>query len=550
MFNLDKYNIVLATIDKLFTTYPMDDQRVASDNLRKEIIDFKVKILFVGGFNAGKSTLINSLLERDLLKEEQVPETAIATELVFDQIESAILLRRDGSLINCPIENAGDYAAKDFTKFVFKVNNNILKDFNDYLIVDMPGFDSGIEDHNIALMQYIEECVVYIFLVDCEKGTISDSALNFLSEIMNYSDNIGFILNKSDKQLPDNLQNIKGHIEASVSGTTGINPVLIVTSKYDEDVATKIYDLIKSFKPQQILEEKFDPQFRVLIENICQSLSTIRGSMDFNPYEIDQQISAREKSKQALLISLNNEKKALHNKLQNTVKPNILTDIRVALSSGLDTLASSLQAGGPAFSQAVNNIIRPVLVSSIEKNISLTFTEFVDNLIINQDQDIDASDIANNVSTIFNKLKDVSSKAESYNGLYKTIMTALSVTTTVVAPWLELILIFLPEILTLFSGSMQSKQLNTLKNRINEEIIPNILAKLEPAIIQSLREAEDKMLVEIKEYFSQLIDIEINALENLKNLKADKLSDLQDSRSEIDSSISELQQLAITLTPK
>lgn len=547
MFKLEKYNTVLAITDKLFTTYPMEDQRVASNNLSKEIIDFKVKVLFVGGFNAGKSTLINSLLERDLLKEEQVAETAIATELVFDQEESATLHRRDGALINCPIENASEYAAKDFTKFVFKVNNNTLKHFNDYLIVDMPGFDSGIEDHNIALMQYIEQCVVYIFLVDCEKGAISDSALNFLSEIRNYSNNIGFILNKSDKQLPANLQNIKAHIEASICGATGVNPVFIVTSKYDADVATKIYDLIKSFKPQRILEEKFDPQFRGLIENICQSLSTIRSSMDFNPYEINQQISAREKSKQTLLLSLNNEKKNLHNKLQNTVKPNILADIQTALSSGIDTLALSLQAGGPAFSQSVNSIIRPVLVSSIEKNISLTFTEFVDNLIIDQNREIDASEVASNVSTIFNKLRDVSSKAESYSGLYKTVMTALSVTTTVVAPWLELILIFLPEILSLFSGAVQSKQLNTLKNRINDEIIPNIRAKLEPEITQSLQEVEDKMLAEIEEYFNQLIDVEIHALENLKNLKADKLTALQNSRSMIDSSISELQQLAITL---
>ena len=50
-----------------------------------------VKVVFMGGFNAGKSTLINKLIGQNVLIEAQKPQTTIATELNYTDDEEKIV---------------------------------------------------------------------------------------------------------------------------------------------------------------------------------------------------------------------------------------------------------------------------------------------------------------------------------------------------------------------------------------------------------------------------------------------------------------------------
>ena len=65
------------------------------------------------------------------------------------------------------------------------------------------------------------------------------------------------------------------------------------------------------------------------------------------------------------------------------------------------------------------------------------------------------------------KIQEIAKNGQKLNATYKAITTALAVTTSVVAPWLELILIFLPDILSLFGNK---KQENDIVNKVNNEI--------------------------------------------------------------------------------
>ena len=50
------------------------------DTIRKGIF----QVMFTGCFNAGKSTLINALIKRDVLKTGITPETAVLTKIIFN----------------------------------------------------------------------------------------------------------------------------------------------------------------------------------------------------------------------------------------------------------------------------------------------------------------------------------------------------------------------------------------------------------------------------------------------------------------------------------
>ena len=85
MVDRKKFDHALAMRQQLEAHYPgrnFQDAFQLSEELRDH---FEIKLLVVGHFSAGKSALLNALLQRPaFLKEAQQPQTALATELVYD----------------------------------------------------------------------------------------------------------------------------------------------------------------------------------------------------------------------------------------------------------------------------------------------------------------------------------------------------------------------------------------------------------------------------------------------------------------------------------
>lgn len=98
MVDRKKFDHALAMRQQLEAHYPdrnFQDAFQLSEELRDH---FEIKLLVVGHFSAGKSALLNALLQRPaFLKEAQQPQTALATELVYDTTEQAFAYRKDGS---------------------------------------------------------------------------------------------------------------------------------------------------------------------------------------------------------------------------------------------------------------------------------------------------------------------------------------------------------------------------------------------------------------------------------------------------------------------
>ena len=52
------------------------------------------QVLFTGGFNAGKSTLLNALMRKELLKTSINAETAVITKIVFNAEEKVTVYKK------------------------------------------------------------------------------------------------------------------------------------------------------------------------------------------------------------------------------------------------------------------------------------------------------------------------------------------------------------------------------------------------------------------------------------------------------------------------
>lgn len=208
MLNREKINGTISKLGEIAERYGSAGISLPTGELTEYAQDFDVKVLVVGAFNAGKTSLINRLMDREnFLKEQQSPTTAIAAEIRYSEDEMYYGIRSDGSRRQLDISEIND--TEGFSSAQFSINAPTLRQFSDYTIVDTPGFDSNVDSHNAALSTYISKASAYLLVIDAEDGTVSRSALAFVNEISRYTNNIAVLINKCDKMTPANVEAVK-----------------------------------------------------------------------------------------------------------------------------------------------------------------------------------------------------------------------------------------------------------------------------------------------------------------------------------------------------
>ena len=84
----------------------------------------------------------------------------------------------------------------------------------------------------------------------------------------------------------------------------------------------------------------------------------------------------------------------------------------------------------------------------------------------------------NQLNGIYNNIESLTLKDDLGNNrskLYKLGTTILGLTTTIISPILEIVIIFLPEILNfLFKGQAEKKKREELQNKMLYEVFPGI----------------------------------------------------------------------------
>ena len=114
---------LISIINDKVSKYSIDNLNVLG--LEQESKDFKVKIVLVGSFSAGKSALINSLLDMDVLEEGQRPETAIASELIYDQLEYVEAIK-ENQVTRYNLESIHDVDVKQYDYLRWHLSNGAL----------------------------------------------------------------------------------------------------------------------------------------------------------------------------------------------------------------------------------------------------------------------------------------------------------------------------------------------------------------------------------------------------------------------------------------
>ncbi len=201
------------------------DVQGVADHLAERRFDVTV----VGEFNRGKSTLLNRLIERDILPAGVLPVTSIVTELVYSDDEAATVTYEDGTEDVIDLTTLDDYVteqenpgnARKITRARIKLNAPFLQ--HGAVLVDTPGVGSIFRQSTETAREAILRADGAIMVMSAD-APITDAERNLIKLLSQRSERTFFVLNRIDHiESPDELDDIAWFVESVLREAFGID---------------------------------------------------------------------------------------------------------------------------------------------------------------------------------------------------------------------------------------------------------------------------------------------------------------------------------------
>ena len=214
--------------------------------LKDQIYEQELLLPIIGAFSAGKSSLLNKFLGLDVLPVGIAPETELATELRYGVNEHILAIRLNGTEEKFDI---GDFdvikmRSAEFSHLKLYLNNEYLKAVAPFVVVDMPGFGSSLENHNKAINYYLPRGAHFVVVVSVEEGNITRSMLRQLQGLQNLERNFMVLVSKvnlrSEHQVNEVLDLVSEQLQISFSNDYQVLPVGESSEEQFREILAKV----------------------------------------------------------------------------------------------------------------------------------------------------------------------------------------------------------------------------------------------------------------------------------------------------------------------
>ena len=317
---------VIEEASNINTRYGFDNLSKKLSDAQKTVGGFKINAPLIGLFSAGKSSILNKYLNIDLPVGIEA-KTSVACEFVYDTDEYLEVVSDKNESNRKNIAELKDLTIENCSFVRMHLNNNKLANLKDITIVDMPGLDSGYEQHNKAIKNYINSASYFIIIMDIENGTIKKSLLDFLKELDLYSLNFGFILSKYEQKDEADIENIIKTTKENILNFIGKDVFVGKVSVFDSDIA----DFEKILSNMQVVAIAKNCLYSnlksILEEDLLKELNRKLKYDRFDIGEINKNIRELEKKSQDIEKSIEKEAYFIKNKANNQLTDAIISDI-------------------------------------------------------------------------------------------------------------------------------------------------------------------------------------------------------------------------------
>jgi len=196
-----------------------------------------IDIAVLGQFKAGKSSFLNSFVNKAILPVGDIPVTSVISRIRFGLEEKATVTFLDGSSQQIPVDTIAHYVSESGNPeniknvLLLDIETPILSNIQAIRLVDTPGIGSVWKRNTETTTQWFPETGGVLFLISAEKP-ISENELQLLKEIYLYSPEISIVISKIDLFPEEHLQQIERFTADVLNRTFGIEFPIIRYSAY------------------------------------------------------------------------------------------------------------------------------------------------------------------------------------------------------------------------------------------------------------------------------------------------------------------------------
>jgi GTP-binding protein EngB required for normal cell division len=494
--------------------HPLTKQyHVSSEELetwQKEIGSFQAYVPLIGAYSSGKSSLLNAFLQKKLFRVEIDPCTDIAFEIFWaNQDKFEIITDGKSTPVTADQIRSGSYTANPDSICRVALNNPVLQSLPHLAIVDLPGLQSGVQVHSMAIDNYISKSAAYLLIIDPEI-LLREDLIRFMEELQAFSVPVYCLITKSDKKDPTEIEQVKDAVQTQILQYFGRNPDgidIVSAGAPDTEGFRRVLNELED-RSGELLAAAYNDRFRSLLSALERSIITRIENTELDDTELDRmerELAAKIDTAKHEITDISEKNRV---EIQNA-EAHWLAHIQQALDSNVNALTNTQMAGGDLQSQ-MGHICRRAFIDGYNQFVLPVLKGYGSKLDgIYTSVQVNSSEI-----TTANKTQIAHTPTKENNDLSKSI---------------EMLLILIPKIgpilallYKLFSGLFKSNSTNKedqkrqIEQKLRSEIIPQVVSNIQEQIKQKIDESIAEMNKNTEQALNAKLEQHSAALNDLK----------------------------------
>lgn len=370
--NITTHSIIAVLEELISDDYISNNEFFLSDfqRLINRLKDTTFKLVVVGEFSSGKSTFLNALIGKDLLKHGRKETTATITEIINDY-ESRESLHidvyfNDGTIkSDITVNDIMTFTATDSTTYSVandidkvSIHSRVLDSNARICFVDTPGLNGVADKHREKTIEQIKNSHACIYLMQV-RG-LGESDIEFVKYLCKYQRNIIFVQNFIDelkslegetleqkieaqrKIIEEKILNDAKDVNYSIVGVSARKALFARTSEFSvyndeeltEDLRSRLYseshfddaldcinDLVQRNEQDKVQERD---TIEIAIMLLSQLQSVLKREEDKQQEEWDNSVDGRKsKNTRTMLDTLKQNRSIYEQKLEDYIESDI-----------------------------------------------------------------------------------------------------------------------------------------------------------------------------------------------------------------------------------
>lgn len=372
----------LQTVRDIHTRHGLDLTRI--DDISPLIDHFEIHIPLIGAFSCGKSSLLNALLGENLLATAITPETAVPVELRFGTERSFFGCLPDGLRLALSEANLKENRLESLLPAGWIeawLPNSALAARQQLVLVDLPGWDSGIAAHECVIDNYASRSLAYGVVVGIEEGGLRDSLRRALLELAIAQLPVVLIITKIDKRPPEDVVAVAERLCVDITSLMGRAPLAVATTSARRKDLGKLEVALDSLQAQagEIFETRIVETYRKNLQHTAQHLGLLTNQDNKDAIRLQADIDKLELDLHTFDIRLQKETEAL----VSQIGP-ILNTIRLRVENALGGRVEMLTdraLNGQDISDDVLGTMRLVISEALQQEFEPVMQRYLDRLV-------------------------------------------------------------------------------------------------------------------------------------------------------------------------